>query len=326
MSCFPKQSSSPTAILSKYVSHGTTGAQAHAVAGLQKPPWLRMPAGNGEKVRDLKKRLRFDRLHTVCEEAACPNLQECWSGGTATVMILGDTCTRACRFCNVKTGNPRGMVDAAEPARVALNIAATAAKYIVITCVDRDDLEDGGAFIFSETIRLLKLHSPHIKVEALVSDYRGKLSSLQTLLSGGADVVAHNLETVESLTPLVRDKRASYRVSLELLQRVKEHNPKAITKSSLMVGLGESFDELCQACEDLRAAGVDIITFGQYLRPSKKHISVKRYYFPEEFKALERMAREKDFLFVAAGAFVRSSYRAAELFLHGHLVAKETAL
>lgn len=271
------------------------------------------PVG-AEKYHSLKKGLRFQGLHTVCEEARCPNIGECWSVGTATIMILGDVCTRACRFCNVKTGNPKGIVDEDEPYRVAENLAKTQLKYVVITCVDRDDLPDGGAFIFAETIRQVKKLRPEMKVEALVSDYRGNKKAFEILLDCPVDVLAHNVETVRALTPMVRDRRATYDQSLALLDYVKRNKSNLLTKSSIMVGLGETMNELEQTTADLKNVGVDIVTYGQYLRPSERHLVVKRYYFPDEFEQLKSMAYEMGFRYVASGPLVRSSYKAAELF------------
>lgn len=290
----------------------------------RKPSWIQMSTVNSDRFNSVKKDLNINKLNTVCQEAKCPNINECWSQGTATIMILGDTCTRGCRFCNIKTGNPNGIVDEEEPQRVSEQVLASHLKYVVITCVDRDDLEDGGAKIFADTITLIKKKSSLIKIESLIGDYQGSYDSLMTLLASNPDVISHNLETVEPLTPMVRDRRATYRNSLQLLERIKSKDPKKITKSSLMVGLGETKEELYQTCIDLRNVGVDIITFGQYLRPTMKHLAVKRYYSIEEFKALEIMARDCGFKFVASGPMVRSSYRAAELFLLGHLQKQET--
>ncbi len=287
----------------------------------KKPSYIKMQPITGNGFFKLKKKLNLKNLHTVCEEAKCPNISECWSQGTATIMILGDTCTRFCKFCNVKTGNPQGVVDQDEPFRVAEEIVQSGLSYVVLTCVDRDDLIDGGAGIFAETIENIKQKNSTIKVEALISDYRGSSSSLKKITATRLDVLAHNIETVEALTPMVRDRRASYRVSLNLLEAAKKEKPKLLTKSSIMLGLGETMEEVETSLEDLRKAGVDIVTLGQYLRPSKRHLSVKKYYSLEEFKGLEKIAREKGFLFVAAGPLVRSSYRAAELFVKGHLAA-----
>lgn len=288
----------------------------------RKPNWIRMVTPDPARINELKQKLNLSKLNTVCQEAKCPNLNECWSIGTATIMILGDICTRGCKFCHIKTGNPRGVIDKKEPFRVANQIQESQLKYVVITCVDRDDLPDGGAEIFSRTVKEIKIKSPEIKIETLIGDFQGEESSLRVLVGSGPEVIAHNLETVEALTPMVRDRRATYQNSLKVLKKVKELDPQRLTKSSLMVGLGETISELKQTCQDLRNIGVDIITFGQYLRPTLRHLSVKRYYHPDEFVELETMARELGFLFVASGALVRSSYRAAELFIKGYLDEK----
>jgi len=292
---------------------------------LPKPEWVRVPMPSGPVYADLRSRLKVSSLHTVCQEALCPNMGECWAQGTATIMLLGEVCTRGCRFCNVKTGNPRGVVDLEESARVAGEIIESRLKYVVLTCVDRDDLPDGGAFVFADTVRRLKAGRPELRVETLISDYRGSLESLRTVVESGPDVVAHNVECARRLTPEVRDPRASFDQSLALLRRVKELDPTRLSKSSIMVGLGETFEEVLESARELRAAGVDIVTFGQYLRPSAKHLPVRRYWHPDEFKALEAGARALGFLYVASGVFVRSSYRAAELFLHQHLESRDAA-
>lgn len=289
----------------------------------RKPEWIRMAQPQQENLQQLKHNLNIKKLNTVCQEAKCPNINECWSQGTATIMILGDTCTRGCKFCNIKTGNPRGVVDGEEPLRVAEQISESNLRYVVITCVDRDDLADGGASVFAETIIRVKSRTPDIKIETLIGDFQGISEPLRVLVESGPDVVAHNVETVEALTPMVRDRRATYRNSLKVLKEVKTIDPKRLTKSSIMVGLGETMDELKATCMDLREQGVDIITFGQYLRPTMKHLSVKRYYHPDEFKALEEMSRAIGFLYVASGPLVRSSYRAAELFINKYLRERE---
>lgn len=290
---------------------------------LPKPDWVKVPMPSGPVYADLRSRLKVSALHTVCQEALCPNMGECWTQGTATIMLLGEVCTRGCRFCNVKTGNPRGVVDLDESARVAGEIIQSHLKYVVLTCVDRDDLPDGGASVFADTVRRLKAGRPELRVETLISDYRGSLESLRTVVESGPDVVAHNVECARRLTPEVRDPRASFDQSLTQLRRIKEIDPARISKSSIMVGLGETFDEVMESARELRQAGVDIVTFGQYLRPSRKHLPVRRYWHPDEFKALETGARELGFLYVASGVFVRSSYRAAELFLHKHLETRD---
>lgn len=292
---------------------------------IPKPEWIRIRPPSGPVYQELRGNLKLKNLHTVCQEALCPNIGECWSSGTATIMILGDTCTRGCRFCNVKSGNPKGVVDLGEPVRVAEQIQDSNLKYLVLTCVDRDDLPDGGAFIFAETVAEIKKRRPDIRVETLISDYSGKRESLEKVMASGPDVIAHNVETIRRLTPSVRDPRASFDQSLELLRRVKEIDPKRLSKSSVMIGLGESLQEALGCAKELRGAGVDIVTFGQYLRPSAKHLPVVRYAAPAEFEELEKKAREMGFLFVASGPFVRSSYRAAELFIHGHLEKKSSS-
>lgn len=299
---------------------------APVTSNTPKPPWVRVPLPSGPVYGELKDRLKVRTLHTVCQEALCPNIGECWSQGTATIMLLGDTCTRGCRFCNVKSGNPQGRVDRDEPARVAEEVRESNLKYLVLTCVDRDDLEDGGAWVFAETVRRIKASRPDIRLETLISDYRGSAGSLATVVQSGPDVVAHNVETTRRLTPTVRDPRASYDQSLRQLKRVKELDPTRLTKSSIMVGFDETLDEVLETASDLRRAGVDIVTFGQYLRPSPKHLPVTRYWHPDEFVALEEKARALGFLYVASGVFVRSSYRAAELFLHKHLSEQNKAL
>ena len=286
------------------------------------PGHIRIRPPSDPRYFQIREKLRIHRLHTVCEEARCPNTSECWSAGTATVMILGDTCTRFCKFCNVKTGNPRGQVDEDEPRRVAAQIAGSHLKYIVITCVDRDDLPDGGAWIFAETMRQVRRLDPSIKIESLISDYGGDRTALETLLEGAPDVLAHNLEVVREITGTIRDPRASYDQSLQVLSRAKEINPSLLTKSSLMVGLGESMEQLLEAIRDLRDNQVDVLTIGQYLRPSPKHHPVRRYYQPEEFRYMETASREMGFSYVASGPLVRSSYRASEVFLYGQLAKK----
>ena len=283
------------------------------------PSFIRIRPPSNSKYYEIKEKLKDLKLNTVCEAAKCPNVSECWSTGTATIMLLGDTCTRFCKFCNVKTGNPHGVVDKDEPVRVAHQVASSELKYVVLTCVDRDDLSDGGAGIFAQTIKEIKKIKPNIKIEGLISDYGGKETSLKKLIDSPVDVLAHNIEVIKRLTSHIRDPRASYRQSLTLLKKIKELNPNILTKSSLMVGLGESIGELLESAADLRESGVDIITFGQYLRPSKKHHPVIKYYQPADFEHLEQKARKMNFLYVASGPLVRSSYKAAELFIHGFL-------
>ncbi|MBY0372158.1 lipoyl synthase [bacterium] len=285
----------------------------------RKPEWLKIKPPGGDNYLKLKGLLRELKLHTVCEEAACPNVSECWGGGTATVMLMGDTCTRGCKFCHVKSGNPKGELDAKEPENVARAISELALTYVVLTSVDRDDLPDGGAAHIAQTVRNLKALRSETLVEILTPDFRGDLEAVRTVMDAGPDVFAHNLETVESLQKKVRDGRCSYKQSLDVLAAAKERRPKALTKSSLMVGLGETEAEMAQAMDDLRAVGVQILTIGQYLRPSNWHIAVEEYVAPEIFKNYEAMGLAKGFLCVPSGPLVRSSYRAGEKFIESML-------
>jgi len=254
-------------------------------------------------------------LHTVCEEARCPNIGKCWNGGTATFMVLGETCTRGCRFCSVKTQRTPPPPDPHEPGKLAESFKALALRYAVITTVCRDDLPDQGAAHLAECIRVPRARVPGLRLEALIQDFRGARGCIQTVVDAEPDVLAHNLETVERLTHPVRDARAGYRQSLEVLKAVKEMDPGRTTKSSLMLGLGETEEELLAAMQDLRAAGVDILTLGQYLRPGpdSRFLPVEEYVSPQEFRRLRAVAREMGFSRVASAPLVRSSYRAGEL-------------
>ncbi len=290
----------------------------------QKPDWLKVPLPSGPTVASLTRTLRERGLHTVCEEAKCPNMGECWASGTATFMVLGDTCTRGCRFCAVKTHSEGTPVDADEPEKVAESCVAMGLKYVVLTMVDRDDLPDGGASHVAQTIRAIKRRDPDLLVEALVGDWlAGERQTatteqmIATVLDAGPDVYAHNVETVLRLTPRVRDHRCSYARSLGTLRTAKQLRPGIVTKSSLMLGLGESEREIEQAMDDLREYGVDVVTFGQYLRPTLLHLPVREHVTPARFAALEQRALTKGFLYVAAGPLVRSSYKAAEYYLAG---------
>ncbi len=281
----------------------------------RKPEWLKVRPPGGETFVHLKSLLRGLDLHTVCEEAHCPNVGECWGGGTATIMLLGDTCTRGCRVCAVTSGNPRGIVDPREPQKVAAAIEQLGLTYVVLTSVDRDDLPDGGAAHFADTVRAIKARSPGVLVETLVPDFQGDPEAIRTVLAGGQEVFDHNVETVRRLQGIVRDRRANYEQSLFVLRHAKEVRPDVVTKSSIMVGLGETDDEVVATFRDLRAAGVDIVTIGQYLRPSAWHLAVSEYVPPETFDRYRRQAEEMGFLYAAAGPLVRSSYRAGEFFL-----------
>lgn len=281
----------------------------------RKPDWLRVRPPSGGSYGHLKGLLRDLNLHTVCEEAHCPNVAECWGGGTATIMLLGDLCTRGCRFCAVTSGNPRGVVDREEPRRVAEAIVDLGLTYVVLTSVDRDDLPDGGASHFAETIRAIKALDREILVEALVPDFRGDLGAVRTVVDAGPDVLDHNLETVRRLQDVARDPRANYEQSLSVLRAAKNLRNGLFTKSSLMLGLGETREELLEAMRELRANRVDLLTLGQYLRPSAWHLPVQEYVAPEAFDELRSIGESLGFMYVAAGPLVRSSYRAGEFFL-----------
>jgi lipoic acid synthetase len=283
-----------------------------------KPPWLRVRAPGGDRYHELKKTFRENGLFTVCEEAHCPNVGECWREGTATVMLLGAVCTRGCRFCAVTTGRP-GALDESEPEHVARAIGSMALQYIVLTMVDRDDLPDGGAAQVATTVRRLKELRSDLLVETLVGDFQGDHVAIDSVLDAGPDVFAHNVEVVRRITRRVRDVRCGYDRSLDVLRHAKEHAPERITKSSIMVGIGETDEEVVETLRDLRAAGVDIVTLGQYLRPSPKHHEVVRYVPPETFADFEREALSMHFLYAASGPLVRSSYKAAEVFVRSML-------
>ncbi len=281
-----------------------------------KPAWLKVRAPGGERYNALKETFRSLDLHTVCEEARCPNVGECWSEGTATVMLLGDTCTRGCRFCAVTTGQPRGAVDGREPEHVARALSRMPLRYVVMTMVDRDDLLDGGASHMARTVRRLRELRPEMLLETLVGDFGGHLGDVDTTVDARPDVWAHNLEVVQRLQRTIRDVRCSYQQSLAVLRRAKERGqPGLLTKSSLMLGIGETDDEVLETMRDLRDAGVDVVTLGQYLRPTPKHAAVDRYVEPERFEAFAREGRAMGFAYVAAGPLVRSSYKAAEVFM-----------
>jgi len=278
---------------------------------LRKPEWLKIKLNTNESYTGLKKMMREKNLHTVCEEARCPNIHECWAvRRTATFMILGDTCTRACRFCAVKTGLPTEL-DLQEPERVADSVQLMNLKHVVVTAVARDDLKDGGAAVFAETVRAIRRKNPFTSIEVLPSDMGGKEENLKVLMDAKPDILNHNIETVKRLTPRVR-ARAKYDRSLEFLRRAKEMQPNIPTKSSLMIGLGETKEEILEVMDDLRANHVDIMTIGQYLQPTKSHLKVEKYYTPDEFKELQEIAFSKGFSHCEAGPLVRSSYHADE--------------
>ena len=274
------------------------------------PSWIRVRVTEGENFKDLKQMVRSGRLHTVCEEARCPNIFDCWNRRTATFMILGDVCTRACRFCAVTSGRPTEL-DLGEPLRVAESVAELGLKHAVITSVDRDDLKDGGSGIFARTIRAIRRRSPDTTIEVLTPDFQGDLESVATVVAAGPDIFNHNTETVPRLYSRIRPK-AVYANSLALLRHVKALAPRMTTKSGLMVGLGETEEELLEVFRNMRAHKIDVLTVGQYLRPSKKHAEVVRYYHPEEFALLKQQALVMGFGHVEAGPLVRSSYHADE--------------
>ena len=291
-------------------------AQGAAVTPVgRKPSWLRAPMPAGRGFETVKQTVREHRLATVCEEAKCPNIGECWNAGTATIMLMGEVCTRACRFCAVDTGNPRGWLDADEPANAARTVQLMKLRYVVLTSVNRDDLSDGGAAHFAACVREIKRLNPGTAVEALTPDFQGVLADVETVVDSGLDVFAQNVETVRRLTHPVRDARASYEQTLEVLAHAKRHRRDqgdVLVKTSLMLGLGETDAEIFATMQDLRAAGVDLLTLGQYLRPTVNHLPVERFVRPEEFEQFRAQALELGFLECVAGPLVRSSYRAEQ--------------
>ena len=274
------------------------------------PHWLKVKMPSGQNYNDLRNKMRESSLHTVCEEARCPNIGECWERKTATFMILGDTCTRACTYCAVNTGTPNGL-DLEEPIRLAQTVESMLLNYVVITSVNRDDLPDGGAFIFSQCIKQIKKRLPECKVEVLTPDFEGNFESLATVVKAGPQTFNHNIETVRRIFPRVRAK-GNYDLSLEVLRNVKQISGSMVTKSGIMVGLGETMDEITQTMKDLRDSDVDLLTVGQYLRPSEKHAPISKWYTPDEFKNIEVSGLELGFKHVASGPLVRSSYHADE--------------
>lgn len=298
---------------------------------LPKPKWMKEAIPGGEKYVQIKKKLRELNLHTVCEEAKCPNLGECWSGGetgtaTATIMILGDTCTRGCRFCNVKTSRTPPPPDPNEPYNVAEAIASWGLDYVVITSVDRDDLPDQGSTHFTKTVQKLKELKPDILIEALVPDFRGDSSCVEKVAKSGLDVFAHNIETVEELQSVVRDQRANFKQSMDVLMMAKEYAPAGtLTKTSIMLGCGETPDQIVKTMEKVRAAGVDVMTFGQYMRPSKRHMPVSEYVTPEAFEKYRVLGMQMGFRYVASGPMVRSSYKAGEFYIKSMIESDRAA-
>jgi lipoic acid synthetase len=280
----------------------------------RKPDWLKVRLAHGENYERLKRDVKKLDLHTVCQEAMCPNIGECWGAGTATIMILGDTCTRGCHFCNVKTGSPRGEVDWLEPKRVAEAVRDLGWSYLVLTAVDRDDLADGGAAIFASTVRMIHKLSPDAKVECLTGDFAGDLAALDVVLEARPEVLAHNLETVRRLQATVRDRRAGFDQSLAVLAHAKQSGKVRYTKTSLMLGLGETEREIEETMDAARAVGVDIFTMGQYLQPTKRHLAVAEFVTPEKFERLRTIGVGKGFRQVVSSPLSRSSYHAEQAF------------
>jgi len=294
-----------TAIKDGIKQHAST-----AIARGGKPQWLRVKFPGGGGFQTVQQLVHEHRLATVCEEAKCPNIGECWSAGTATLMLMGAVCTRACRFCAVDTGNPRGWLDPQEPANSARTVQLMKLKYVVLTSVNRDDLDDGGAAHFAACVREIKQINPGVAVEALTPDFQGRLSDVETVLASGIEVFAQNVETVRRLTYPVRDPRASYEQTLAVLAHAKKFNPDVLVKTSLMLGLGETEQEIAVTMDDLRALGVDLLTLGQYLQPTANHLPIERWVTPQEFERYRQWALDKGFIECVSGPLVRSSYRA----------------
>jgi lipoic acid synthetase len=303
-------------------------AHAQPTKQVRLPSWLKTNIPKGKNFHNLKEDVRGLKLHTVCEEARCPNIGECWGGSdkskaTATIMLMGDTCTRGCRFCSVKTNRNPPPLDPNEPENTAAAIAKWGLGYVVLTTVDRDDLIDSGAHHFADTVRRIKDKAPHILVECLTGDFRGNLEMAALMANSGLDVFAHNVETVEEMTPFVRDRRATFQQSLSILRHAKVANPNVITKTSLMLGFGETDAQVEDALRQLRGANVDIVTFGQYMRPTKRHMKVVEYASPEKFDHWQKRAMAMGFLYCASGPLVRSSYKAGEVFIENVLKKRQ---
>ena len=280
---------------------------------LRKPDWLRVRVQGGPNFDKVQGIVKEHRLATVCEEAKCPNMSECWNSGTATIMLMGDVCTRACRFCAVNTGNPKGWLDPEEPDNTARSVQLMKLRYVVLTSVNRDDLPDGGAGHYAQCVRRVKADNPQTAVEALTPDFLGALNDVETVLDSGIEVFAQNVETVRRLTHPVRDPRAGYDQTLAVLAHAKHYRPDVLTKTSLMLGLGETEAEIIEAMDDLRAANVDILTLGQYLQPTAHHYPIARWVSPDEFETYRQWGLDRGFLEVVSGVFVRSSYRAEQV-------------
>ena len=296
----------------KAVKNGIKANQNANIPNQKKPSWIRVKSNSSSNFQHVKEQVQGKRLYTVCEEAMCPNLSECWSRGTATFMLMGGVCTRACKFCSVDTGNPKGWLDQYEPINTALAVKKMNLKYVVLTSVNRDDLDDGGANHYADTVQLIKEHNPNTSVEALTPDFKGLRSSIETLVNCGIQVFAQNIETVKRLTHPVRDIRAGYQQTLDVLATSKAINTEVLTKSSIILGLGETRDEIIDTMDDLLEANVDILTLGQYLRPTLNHLPVARWIKPSEFNELRDIGIKRGFLEVVSGPMVRSSYRAEQ--------------
>ncbi|MDA9112353.1 lipoyl synthase [Gammaproteobacteria bacterium] len=294
----------------KAVKNGQKANEFSHIPNTRKPDWIRVKATFDPRYIKVKQQVTEKRLNTVCEEGMCPNISECWSNGTATFMLMGSVCTRACKFCSVDTGNPKGWLDADEPINTAKAVSVMGLKYVVLTSVNRDDLEDGGAEHYAETVKAIKASNPNTAVEALTPDFKGIYSSIETIVNSGIEVFAQNMETVERLTHPVRDIRAGYQQTLDVLAESKKINPNVLTKTSLILGLGETDEEIEKTMDDLIASNVDILTLGQYLRPTLNHIPVEKWVTPEEFNRYRDIGLSKGFLEVVSGPMVRSSYRA----------------
>jgi lipoic acid synthetase len=294
----------------KAVKNGQKANKYSDIPNTRKPNWIRVKATFDPRYNAVKQQVKEKRLNTVCEEGMCPNISECWSNGTATFMLMGSVCTRACKFCSVDTGNPKGWLDHEEPKNTARAVSVMGLKYVVLTSVNRDDLPDGGAEHYAETVKAIKASNPNTAVEALTPDFKGIYSSIETIVNSGIEVFAQNMETVERLTHPVRDIRAGYQQTLDVLAESKRINPNVLTKTSLILGLGETDDEIEKTMDDLIAKNVDILTLGQYLRPTLNHLPIEKWVTPEEFNYYRDLGLSKGFLEVVSGPMVRSSYRA----------------
>jgi len=294
----------------KAVKNGQKANKYSDIPNTRKPNWIRVKATFDPRYNAVKQQVKEKRLNTVCEEGMCPNISECWSNGTATFMLMGSVCTRACKFCSVDTGNPKGWLDHEEPKNTAKAVSVMGLKYVVLTSVNRDDLADGGAEHYAQTVKAIKASNPNTAVEALTPDFKGIYSSIETIVNSGIEVFAQNMETVERLTHPVRDIRAGYQQTLDVLAESKRINPNVLTKTSLILGLGETDDEIEKTMDDLIANNVDILTLGQYLRPTLNHLPIEKWVTPEEFNYYRDLGLSKGFLEVVSGPMVRSSYRA----------------